>query len=1137
MKTLTIRSKILYCLILISLLNIGANAPLPRALQTDTIVFAVIGDYGSAGQAEADVANLVKSWNPNFIVTVGDNNYPDGAAYSIDQNIGQYYHEYIYNYSGKYGNGSATRRFLPAMGNHDWHAYSPDPYINYFDLPGEETYYKFTYGPVQFFILDSVEYEPDGNTVTSMQAKWLKNALAASTASYNVVVTHYSPYSSGKHGVVPFMQWPFKEWGADVVLAGHDHDYERLQVNGLTYFVNGLGGDELGNFRSSILPESQIHYNQDFGAMRVEATSTYMKFQFYTRGNVLIDEYILSNSIPTATALVSASPKLTNAHNLDFNLTFSEPVSGVDASDFRVTVNGAPAGSAYVSNVSGADANYVISVNTGTNDGALRLDLVDDDSIVNSYGAKLGNYGAGNGNRSSEIYTIDKTAPAVLSVTRAGASPTNAATVDFAVTFSEPVSGVDVSDFSLISTNGAYINTVSGNGAAYLVSVNTGSADDVLRLDVVGNGSVMDAAGNPLNTSFTSGEAYTIDKTAPVTASILRANPNPTSAILVDFNIAFSEPVTGVDASDFVLSATNINGAYITNVSGADTSYTVSVNTGSGSGDLRLDLVSDLTIVDGIGNALTTPFNTGESYTVDKSAPIVLAISRAGSSLSNAGSVDFNVTFSEPVTGVDAADFTLTTDNITGAYISSVNGSAANYVVTVNTGAGDGTLKMDLIDDDSIVNITGSKLGTSGMGNGNFISTEPYTLDKTAPVIVSILRANPDPSNAASVDYIVNFSEPVSGVDISDFVLNTTNGALISNINGSGASYIVSITTGVGADALRLDAMDNDSIVDVANNPTNGNFTSGETYTINKTPPVVLSIQRASPNPSNATSVDYIVNFSEPVSGVDVSDFVLTASGVSGAAINSISGSGTMYILSVKTGIGNGALRLDLVDNNSIVNLVNNVLGGANPGDGNFTGETYDIAKFTTEAKDFPAPKIINPQRKMLLNTSTPVFSWRKVEGAQYYEAVIARDSGFTQIVATQATAGTSFTSAPLSDGTYYWRVRGYTSNNQVGKFSGTESFTIDATPPPVPILLTPVNNATLSARFNFSWENSGATRYQLEIDNNADFSSPEWRSLRADPNYQIASMKRGTYYWRVRARDMANNWSEWSTVFRLSVP
>src|SRR2546426_179663 len=76
--------------------------------QSSSVRFAVIGDYGYAGQAELDVANLVRSWNPNFIITTGDNNYESGSASTIDQNIGQYYHSFIFPYVGKYGAGSST---------------------------------------------------------------------------------------------------------------------------------------------------------------------------------------------------------------------------------------------------------------------------------------------------------------------------------------------------------------------------------------------------------------------------------------------------------------------------------------------------------------------------------------------------------------------------------------------------------------------------------------------------------------------------------------------------------------------------------------------------------------------------------------------------------------------------------------------------------------------------------------------------------------------------------------------------------------------------------------------------------------------------------------------------------------------
>jgi len=112
------------------------------------------------------------------------------------------------------------------------------------------------------------------------------------------------------------------------------------------------------------------------------------------------------------------------------------------------------------------------------------------------------------------------------------------------------------------------------------------------------------------------------------------------------------------------------------------------------------------------------------------------------------------------------------------------------------------------------------------------------------------------------------------------------------------------------------------------------------------TPPVTMSSSRANTNPSSAVSVDFDVVFSESVTGVDASDFVLTKAGVSGAVITNVSGSGASYAVTVNTGSGNGTIRLDVVDNDSIKDGSNNPLGGAGVGNGSFTsGEEYTIVK------------------------------------------------------------------------------------------------------------------------------------------------------------------------------------------------
>ncbi|HLF91371.1 MAG TPA: metallophosphoesterase [Anaerolineales bacterium] len=263
--------------------------------------FAVIGDFGNNSLNEARVATLVADWNPDFVITTGDNNYPDGEAATIDENIGQYYREFIGNYQGSYGPGSPNNRFWPSLGNHDWHTITcagdncTGAYFDYFTLPNNERYYEVDLGLIHLFALDSDSGEPDGRDENSIQAGWLQNQLATSTSCYNIVSLHHAPYSSGKHGSNATTQWPFSDWGADAVLSGHDHLYERLDVNGTPYIVNGAGGAGLYSFDNlgTLPPEaiSVVRYNQDHGAMLVTAASTGVTYQFYNADGILIDDY------------------------------------------------------------------------------------------------------------------------------------------------------------------------------------------------------------------------------------------------------------------------------------------------------------------------------------------------------------------------------------------------------------------------------------------------------------------------------------------------------------------------------------------------------------------------------------------------------------------------------------------------------------------------------------------------------------------------------------------------------------------------------------------------------------------------------------------------------------------------------
>jgi glucose/arabinose dehydrogenase len=272
-----------------------------------TLRFAVIGDYGLAGEPLAQVAALVKSWEPEFIVTTGDNNYPEGEAETIDENIGQYFHEFIHPYRGTYGSGAEINRFFPALGNHDLNTDDGQAYFEYFELPGNERYYDVVWGPVHLFILNSDWREPDGIGRSTAQANWLREQLAESFAPWRLVVLHTPPYSSGIQGSNPAVQWPFQEWGASAVLAGHDHVYERLMIDGIPYITNGLGGGPRYEF-AEILPESQVRFRANHGALLVEADETELVFRFYTIADELIDEYRLTQAEVPRPASVEQLP-------------------------------------------------------------------------------------------------------------------------------------------------------------------------------------------------------------------------------------------------------------------------------------------------------------------------------------------------------------------------------------------------------------------------------------------------------------------------------------------------------------------------------------------------------------------------------------------------------------------------------------------------------------------------------------------------------------------------------------------------------------------------------------------------------------------------------------------------------------
>ena len=282
-----------------------------------TVSFVALGDFGDDSEFEAAVARSVQAAAPDLVITLGDNNYPNGAAGTIDANIGKHYARFIAPYRGEYGPGGDQNRFFPSLGNHDWRTTDLEPYLDYFELPGNERYYDFVWGPVHFFALDSDRGEPDGVEADSKQAQWLRSALAESTAPWQVVYLHHAPFSSGRHGSTRALQWPYASWGADLVLAGHDHHYERIERDGAVYLVNGLSGSPKVYEIGRAIDGSKVRFNEEHGALFAEASETRLRVSFITAQGRTVDTVELTRDAPAAPP--AAPPKPTKPSPADFD--------------------------------------------------------------------------------------------------------------------------------------------------------------------------------------------------------------------------------------------------------------------------------------------------------------------------------------------------------------------------------------------------------------------------------------------------------------------------------------------------------------------------------------------------------------------------------------------------------------------------------------------------------------------------------------------------------------------------------------------------------------------------------------------------------------------------------------------------
>jgi tartrate-resistant acid phosphatase type 5 len=220
------------------------------------LAFLVLGDWGtgSSGQRQvaAQMAKSAEAMGARFVITTGDNFYPNGVK-SVDDT------HWKYTFEDVYAAPSLTIPWYAALGNHD-HQGNVNAQVEYtkrssrWRMPA--TYYKHTEmladgSPADFFFIDSQAIREDyrrtrGRGARDAQLIWLERELTASTARWKIAVGHHPVFSGGRHGpteaLVVLLKPLLEQFGVQVYLSGHEHDLQHLAIGKVHYLISGGGG-------------------------------------------------------------------------------------------------------------------------------------------------------------------------------------------------------------------------------------------------------------------------------------------------------------------------------------------------------------------------------------------------------------------------------------------------------------------------------------------------------------------------------------------------------------------------------------------------------------------------------------------------------------------------------------------------------------------------------------------------------------------------------------------------------------------------------------------------------------------------------------------------------------------------------
>lgn len=247
----------------------------------DGAVLVAAGDFGDCGTHDATLTAEIVQNTPGTVVTLGDTAYPHGS---------------YEDFSGCYAKtwGRFVDRTKPAAGNHDYETENGAPYFDFFgERAGERDkgYYSYDLGSWHAIVLNSNCDRVGGCDSGSEQYRWLEEDLKSHPTDCTVTYWHHPLFSSGNHGQDRDMRdiWrALYAHGTELVINGHDHDYERLEpINpdgkedpqGIRQFVVGTGGSKLRGTGARDR-NSEVFNSETHGVLKVTLLEGKYRWEF-----------------------------------------------------------------------------------------------------------------------------------------------------------------------------------------------------------------------------------------------------------------------------------------------------------------------------------------------------------------------------------------------------------------------------------------------------------------------------------------------------------------------------------------------------------------------------------------------------------------------------------------------------------------------------------------------------------------------------------------------------------------------------------------------------------------------------------------------------------------------------------------